>query len=264
VVLLKKAFPDSLIFGPVSWGWCAYMYSAADGCASGPDRKAHGDLPLIQWYIQQITNNKKTTGQQVVDVIDVHFYPQEPNVFSNKEDPMTALLRLRSPRSLWDPTYIDETWISQPIYILKRIKDWVNEISPGSFKTAVTEYNFGDDDIVTAALANVEALGIYAQENVYIANRWVVPKTGSIAEDAYKLFLNYDGKGSNITGADFISSSTSNIELVSSFVYDNSRTKTTYVVLTNKIASGPVDVIIDVSTITPSGQVSFFQFWKRK
>jgi len=74
--------------------------------------------------------------------------------------------------------------------------------------------------------------------------------------------LNYDGKGSNITGADFISSSTSNIELVSSFVYDNSRTKTTFVVLTNKIASGPVNVIIDVSTITPSGQVSLFSFGK--
>jgi len=238
------------------------MFSAADGCLSGADRKAHGDLPLIQWYLQQIINNKKTTGQQVVDVVDVHFYPQAPNIFSDKEDPLTALLRLRSSRGLWDPTYVDESWIGQPIFILKRINDWINEISPGSFKTAVSEYNFGDDEIVTAALANVEGLGIFAQENVYIANRWVVPKTGSIAEEAYKLFLNYDGKGANITGAEFISSTTSNLELISSFVYDNSRTKTAYVVIVNKVASGPVDVRIDVSTITQTGQVTFFGFSK--
>jgi len=239
------------------------MFSPADGgCTTGNDRKAHGDLPLLQWYIQQIVNTKKTTGQQLVDVIDIHFYPQAANVFSNKEDSITALLRLRSPRSLWDPTYYDESWINLPIMILRRIKDWVAEVG-GSFPIAVSEYSFGDDDLITSALANVEALGIFAQEKVWIATRWVVAKTGSISEDAFKLFLNYDGKGSNITG-DFISSTTSNQELISPFIYDDTRTKTLFVVLVNKVGSGPVDVIVDVSAVTATGQISIFSFEKGK
>ena len=28
------------IFGPADWGWCAYFYSAADGCAPGADGSA--------------------------------------------------------------------------------------------------------------------------------------------------------------------------------------------------------------------------------
>jgi len=183
--------------------------------------------------------------------------------FSNKEDPVTALLRLRSARSLWDPTYVDESWIEQPIYILKRINDWITEINPGGFKVAVSEYSFGDDDIITSALANVEALGIFAQEKVYVATRWVVPKTGSISEDTFKIFLNYDGKGANVTG-DFVSSSTSNQELISSFVYDDASSKTLFIVLINKVASGPVDVILDTSVITLMGQVHIFSFEKGK
>lgn len=50
-------------------GWCEYMFSAADGCSDGPDRKAHGDLPQLQWYIQQIGQYKQRTGVQLVDDI---------------------------------------------------------------------------------------------------------------------------------------------------------------------------------------------------
>jgi len=258
---LKTAFPDSQIFGPISWGWCAYMYSAADNCADGPDRKAHGDLPFIQWYMQQIQDHKKATGQQIVDVIDVHFYPQAAGVFSDNEDPITALLRLRSPRGLWDQTYASESWIGQPIYIVKRINDWIATISPGGFKVAVSEYNFGGDTLITAALAQVETFGILAKENVYIGTRWVVPNTGSIVEDAFKLYLNYDGQGSAVKG-DFVDAVSSDSDLVSTYGYDDAQTKTLHVIIINKAAMDTVPVTINVSAFTSSGQVSYISFAK--
>ncbi len=35
---LKAADPAAKTLGPVVWGWCAYFYSAADGCSPGTDR----------------------------------------------------------------------------------------------------------------------------------------------------------------------------------------------------------------------------------
>jgi len=237
------------------------MYSPKDACTDGPDRKAHNDLPLIQWYIQQITDYQKAHGVKLVDVIDVHFYPQAPNVFSPQEDPLTALLRLRSPRSLWDPTYSDESWIGQPIMILKRINDWISAINPGNFKTAVSEYNFGGDNLITAALANVNALGVFARQGVYIATRWTVPNTGSIAEDAFKIFLNYDGSGSKVMG-DSVECDSSNFEIISPFAYNDATNRKIYVVFINNVGPGniPVTVTIDVSAYTQSGTVRLYNF----
>jgi len=252
------AYPDSVVFGPISWGYCAYMFSAKDGCTDGPDRKAHGDLPVLQWYIQQVADYKKANNVQLVDVLDVHFYPQAPGVFSKDEDALTALLRLRSPRSLWDPTYSDESWISLPIMILKRVNDWITSINPG-MKTAVSEYNFGDDTLVTAALANVNAIGVFAQMGVQVATRWVVPVTGSVGEDAFKLYLNYDGMGSKVTG-DSVSTTSSNFDLVSAFAFNNQATKKVYVVIINNVQSGANPVTVDVSDFAQTGSISYFSF----
>ena len=51
--------------------------------------------------------------QRTLDILDIHYYPQASGVTSNKTDAATAALRLRSTRSLWDPTYTDESWIAQ-------------------------------------------------------------------------------------------------------------------------------------------------------
>jgi len=196
-----------------------------------------------------------------LDVADVHYYPQANGVFSNKEDPLTALLRLRSPRGLWDPTYTDESWIGQPIMILQRINDWIKAINPGGFYVAVSEYNYGDDTLITSALAQIDNFGILARQNVNIATRWVVPQTGSICEDAFKLFLNYDGKGSRVSG-DSMDTISTDTEEVTVYGYSDTQKKMLFVVLVNKVSSGTVPVTIDVSAFVSSGTMNFFGFQK--
>src|SRR5262249_10200313 len=79
---------------------------------------------------------------------------------------------------------------------------------PGA-KIAITEYNWGNDDGPSSALAQAEALAIFGREGVDLATRWVAPNPGSRVEDAFLLYLNYDGHGSKVAGASIPATSTS-------------------------------------------------------
>jgi len=251
---IKKYYPNAKIFGPVPWGWCEYMFSSADSCTVGDDRKAHGDLPLLEWYIQQIGQYRAQTGIQLVDVIDVHIYPQGNNIaFGNEEDVVTAALRFRSLKGLYDPSYIDESWIGQPIYLIPRIRSWINQRAPG-LQIGITEYNWGGDNIISAALAQVILLGIFARENVYVGTRWVAPESNTRTEEAFLLFTNYDGKGSSVQG-DVVDVSVDS-DQVEAFAFVG---KNAQIVFVNK-REVPVPVILDVSSFTQTGTISFYAF----
>jgi len=199
---IKAKDPAAVVFGPVSWGWCEYFYSAADNCSpNGVDFIAHGSVPLTQWYLRQVKQYQDAhPGVRLVDVLDVHYYPQASGVaLSDDESPATSALRLRSLRSLWDPTYVDESWIPDAVRLIPRMKEWIAAELPGT-KLAITEYSWGNDDGLSSALAQAEALGIFAREGVDVATRWVAPEAGSFVEDAFRLWLDYDGAGARVAG----------------------------------------------------------------
>jgi hypothetical protein len=141
-----------------------------------------------------------------VDYLDLHDYPQGNGVaFGDDSDPSVAALRLRSIKSLYDPSYVDESWIGGAgweggiIRMIPRMKDWVANNAPG-MKTAITEYNWGLDDTPTGALAQAEVLAIFGREGLDLATRWTAPGVGSVTQDAFDLYLNYDGAGARIEG----------------------------------------------------------------
>src|SRR5205085_9101147 len=99
-----------------------------------------------------------------VDVLDIHYYPQGTNIaLSEDESAGTAALRLRSTRSLWDPTYIDESWIGSVVKLVPRMKDIIARKAPGT-KLAITEWNWGDGAGVSAGLATAEVLALFGRE----------------------------------------------------------------------------------------------------
>ena len=69
-------------------------------------------------------------GQRTLDVVDVHYYPQS-DVFNDETDEETNARRLRSTRSLWDPTYADESWIDDAIWFIPRIKEIIERALSG-------------------------------------------------------------------------------------------------------------------------------------
>jgi hypothetical protein len=197
---IRQADPEAVIAGPAEWGWTGYFYSGKDGAVGyrqRPDRRAHDDLPLIEWYLRQLRAYEQKTGVRVLDVLDLHFYPQGENVFGNGTggtDAKTDALRLRSTRALWDPSYIDESWIKEPVRLLPRMKEWVDANYPGR-GISIGEWNFGGEGDPTGALASAEALGRFAQFGVTSAFYWTHPPDESPTLLGFGAFRNFDAKG---------------------------------------------------------------------
>ncbi|SDE65884.1 Glycoside hydrolase family 44 [Paenibacillus sp. UNCCL117] len=251
---IKDKDPDAQIFGPTSWGWCAYFYSSADNCSDGPDRQAHDGKPFLEWYLDQAADYKEETGVQLVDYLDIHFYPQENVVTSGDEGPYAAKRRYQSLKSLYDPNFTDDSWIQEPIRLIPRMKEMINSKLPGT-KLAITEYNFGNGNGISAGLAQAEALAIFGREGVDLATRFGAMKAGTKIEDAFGLYLNYDGQGSKVAGTS-VSATSSNSDAVGAYSIEGSDGKL-FVLLFNK------DTVVRSANVDTQGagqQASLYRF----
>ncbi len=195
---LKGADPSALTLGPVLWGWCAYFFSAHDGCSIGTDYAAHNNTYFVPWYLQQMAAYQQQHGTRILDYLDLHYYPQAAGVaLSGAGNATTQALRLRSTRALWDATYADESWISDgggvAVQLISRMRAWVAANYPGT-KLAITEYNWGALDHINGALAQADVLGILGREGVDLATLWAPPASTEPGAYAFRLYRNYDGQ----------------------------------------------------------------------
>jgi len=198
---VKAADPSAKTLGPVLWGWTAYFYSALDVAPNDDwwnhplDRLAHGDKPFIEWYLSQLRAYEQITGTRLLDYVDIHYYPQSEGVsLSPVGDAATQALRLRTTRSLWDPTYTDESWVNDTVRLLPRMKEWVANNYPGT-KLAITEYNWGALDHINGALAQADVLGLFGREGLDLATLWDPPTADQPGAYVFRMYLNYDGTG---------------------------------------------------------------------
>jgi hypothetical protein len=196
--VIRASDPQALIAGPAEWGWLGYQSSAVDREAGGgrqPDRQAHGGLPLVAWYLQKLAEHERSTGQRLLDVLDLHFYPAAEGIYDgHKTDSASNELRLRSTRALWDPSYRDESWINEQIRLIPRMKDWVRDNYPGR-KLMIGEWSFGAEDHISGGMAAVEALGRFGQQGLYAAFFWGELKPQQPVFWAFRAFRDFDGKG---------------------------------------------------------------------
>jgi hypothetical protein len=197
---VRQADPEAVIAGPAEWGWTAYFRSAADVDKSRPadaDRKAHGNMPLLPWYLRKLREHQKKTGVRLLDVLDVHFYPQGTGLGleeAGETDEATSALRIRSTRALWDDNYKDESWIGEPVRLIPRLKKMVAENYPG-LGIALGEYNFGATGHMSGGLAQAEALGRFAEGNLTAAFHFTYPPDRSPTWWAFRAYRDFDGKG---------------------------------------------------------------------
>lgn len=238
---IKQQEPGALVTGPVTWGYCDLFGSAADNCVDGTDRLAHGGLPFVAWYLQQVCANPLSGGKHLVDYLDLHYYPQGTNVsLSDADDPVTARVRLRALKELYDPTWVSESWIANlgdadanhydKPDLIPRVRAWISQYCPGT-KLAITEYNWGNDGTVSGAVAQAEVLAIFAREGVDMATRWIAPAAGTNAEKGFSIFLNYDGSGSKVLG-DSVGATSANVDQIGAYAFHGDAR--TFVLLTNK------------------------------
>jgi len=203
---IKTADARALTLGPVGWGWVAYFYSAADTAAGDewwnarPDRRAHGDTPLVEWYLREMRAQSERDGRRLLDMLDLHYYPQASGISLQPAGGVsTQALRLRATRSLWDPSYVDESWIQNAeggpsVQLIPRMRSWVDANYPGT-KIGLTEYNFGGLEHVNGALAQADVLGIFGREGLDLATLWAPPSADQPGAFAFRMFRNYNGTG---------------------------------------------------------------------
>ena len=246
---VKDADPTALVTGPVSWGWSGYFYSSLDQgddrYGTHADRNAHGGVPFLPWFLRQVRAQDQKAGRRTLDILDIHYYPQGEGVYSPRADAATRALRLRSVRSLWDPTYKDESWIGEPVQLLPRLKQWVDAEYPGT-RIGLTEWNFGGEEDISGGLAIADTLGVLGRENIYLANYWTFPKKGSPGYFAFRLYRNADGAGHGF-GDTACAARTNDTDRLSSFAATDSKTGDLTLVLVNKTETAAITVPVAIS-----------------
>ena len=263
---IKKADPSAKVAGFCSWGWTDLFASAkdegGDNYATRPDNLAHGGEPLAKWFIRRCGEYRKKNGKTLVDIFDIHWYPQaqvygETPYLGKGSDIRLNELRLRCTRELWDPDYQQESWIQntpdgKKTQTIRRVKQWIQDNNPG-MELCLGEYNYGGSDNITGALAQADLFGIFAREKVDLAFIWSSPE--GTQNLAWQLFRNYDGLGGRF-GSSLIpcESSDNNLALYAA----SRRDATTTIIVINKSLGRPCQLALDLPGIT--GKIRTYRF----
>jgi hypothetical protein len=108
---------------------------------------------------------------------------------------------VQSPRSLWDSTFTENSWITSavihaPIQILTRLQTKIAAENPG-MKIAITEYENGGFNHIAGTIAQADNLGIFGSEGVFAANFWPPGGTYSYTLAGFRAFRGFDGATAN-------------------------------------------------------------------
>lgn len=210
---IKAVRADAPVLGFVSYGWQGYVSLQA-----APDAGPKGNF--IDYYLKQMRAAESSHGGRLVDYLDLHWYPEATGVgasgaavrITGKDtSPGVVEARVQAPRSLWDPGYLEASWVAGaaggPIALVPRIENQIDRDYPGT-KLAFSEWNYGGGGDISGTVATADVLGIFGREGVALSSIW---PSGSepFTEVAVALYRNYDGAGARFgdTGVSAVTSS---------------------------------------------------------
>ncbi len=170
----------------------------------------------------------------------MHWYPEAKGDKRICEDTAgtesTIQARLQAPRSLWDSTYVETSWITssngnKPINLIPRLVKSIDTSYPGT-KLGITEYNYGGSAHISGGMALVDVLGVFGNKGVYVANFHEAVK-GFLAP-AFQMYQNFDGKLSTYgdTSVAAVSPSIEDYSIYASV--DSKSSKLLHIMLINK------------------------------
>jgi hypothetical protein len=248
---IKSVAPDALVFGPASYGWNGYqtLQDATD---------ANGRF-FLNYYLQQFHNLENETGKRYLDVLDLHWYPEArgggKRITEDGTEQGLYEARMQAPRSLWDPSYTEDSWISQwmtsgPIKLIPLMRGKINNSYPGT-RLAITEWNYGGGDNITGAVAVADVLGIFGREGVFAASYWHLHADESFAYGGFDMFRNFDKAGAHF-GDEALEATNPAADQVSIYASRESTDSKllTFVVINKSFASTPVDIQLSNGTLS--------------
>jgi hypothetical protein len=194
---IKAVVPSAFVAGPVDYGWAGYV-----NLQSATDSAADGDW--IEYYLAQVAAAGQTAGKRLVDALDLHWYPEATGGGARITDDGTGAAevaaREQAPRSLWDSSYVETSWITADstngagINLIPRMQGKIASKYPGT-GLSFTEWNYGGGTDISGAIASADVLGIFGAYGVTMAMMWPMNGTEAYTYAAFDAFRNYDGHG---------------------------------------------------------------------
>ena len=264
---IKAVAPHALIFGPAV---ATYTGVTKLGRHPSPDPK-YGSQNFFDIYLDRMRAASATAGVRLLDVLDLHFYPQNGTSAGDvgndyaTQDAAMIQARVQAPRSLWDATYNDGSWVTNvtngPIRLIPRMREQIAAHYPGT-RLAITEYYYGRGGDISGGVAQADVLGIFGREGVFAAALW--PNAGIWAAPykgdgnkafayifgAFRMFRNYDGAGGAF-GDTGLKATTS--DRVASSVYASRDTAGNIVVVAINKTTAPQSVSLSLTNVAGLG-----------
>ncbi len=253
---IKDVAPDAKVFGPASYGWAGYVNLQNASDAGGRD--------FLNFYLDSVHAAEQQQGRRLVDVLDLHWYPEATGggtrITSDSASAAIAAAREQAPRSLWDPTYVENSWITQSlggqaIDLLPRLQAKIDAHDPG-MRLSFSEYYYGGGADISGAIAEAAFLGVLGRENVFASNLWHLGSTNdSFIDGAFKAFRNFDGNDGAF-GDTSVHADTDDVPDTAVFASVDSQDPTRMVVVAINRGSAALNAGIQVTGTTTYGQVA--------
>lgn len=255
---VKKLDPKAEIFGPALFGYSAYSNLADDDSSDEWEniKKENNYHWYLDCYLDQMNKASEKAGVRLLDVLDIHYYTEmkgdcRVNQCNDSSHVACAEARMQSVRTLYEEGFIEDSWIGQwfqqDLPILPNVQKSIDTYYPGT-KLAITEYDFGGDN-VSGTIAQAEALGCFADAEVYLATKW---GCNNYQASGINLYTNYDGKGSSF-GDMLLPTKTDDVALSSAYASikgDDQGTVTA--MITNKDMENPENAVINLKNADTS------------
>ncbi|HTX01584.1 MAG TPA: glycoside hydrolase family 44 protein [Acidimicrobiales bacterium] len=207
---IKKIWPSAPVTGPVSYGWEGYLT-----LQNAPDSVKLGNF--LEWWMRQVRRADEKAHMVLINDLDLHWYPEATGdgvrITGPQDSPAVAAAREQAPRSLWDPGYVEDSWITADsldghgIDLIPRLESEVAADDPG-LRLDFSEWDYGGGDDVSGAIATADVLGIFGKYGVHAAAFWSLQGNEDFAYGAFAVYRDYDGHGGSFGGTE-VSATTS-------------------------------------------------------
>ncbi len=255
---IKEMDPGALVFGSESYGFNEWwnLQNASD----------RGNYATDHWFIDTYLKAMKSAGDAVqkrlLDVFTIHYYSSIDNVVSNDVSDAVRSERVQSTRTLWDPAYTENSWITQSGFaaefpLIPHIKNSINAYYPQT-KFGITEYDFGAHNDISGGIAQADALGVFGRNQIDYAT--IFGHIDGYVKTAFDLYLNYDGNQSKY-GSIKVQAISNNVPTSTIYASVNDNTNTVlHSIVNNKNSATAINATINIQGNINYDRVEAFYF----
>lgn len=253
---VKSVAPDAWVTGFVSYGYNGYVT-----LQDAPDQQGE----FLSYFLAAMAEADAMEGQRLIDVLDLHWYPEAmgngQRITGEDVSPDSIEARVQAPRSLWDPSYVEVSWIADyvggPIALLTWIQSRIDENYPGT-GIGFTEYNYGAAAHISGAVAEADVLGIFGREGVALATFWPLTGDNSMVYAALRAYRSYDGAAGRF-GDTSVHAESSDIPAATVYASIDEADPARMVIVAINKTSGPLDAAITMAAYADYGSVEIWQ-----